>query len=79
MSDKTKDWRMIHLKLYDKIEEEKPFCLALFKFFSLEFNKTEKIIYYRKLDNTKSYYSWKIINFVKLDKQEDDNKSTEKI
>ncbi len=61
MSNKTKDWRLTNIKLYKEIEDEKPFCLASLKYYSIDFKKSENIIFYRNLRNQKSYFSWKII------------------
>ncbi len=70
MSSETKDWRMIHFKIYDHIQNEPSFCLASLKFYSMDFKKTEEIIFYRKLDNRRSYFSWKIINMDNLEQEQ---------
>ena len=61
-SKKNKDWKMINLKIYDQIPNQKPFCLTSLKFYSIDKKKTEKIIFFRDIENIRSYYSWKILN-----------------
>ena len=53
---------MINLKIYDQIPNQKPFCLTSLKFYSIDKKKTEKIIFFRDIENIRSYYSWKILN-----------------
>lgn len=62
MSNKTKDWRLTDLKICKDCEEQAPFCLALLRFYSIDFKKTENIIYYRNLRHQRSYFSWKILS-----------------
>ena len=61
MSNKTKDWRLTDIKKYENTEKEIPFCLAALKYYSVDFKKTEKIIFFRNLQHQRSYFSWKII------------------
>ena len=70
-SDKSKNWRVIDLKIYnanDFIDTEtkktdKRFCLALFKYWSEDFNSDEKILFIRDMEKTKSFYDWKMLSY----------------
>jgi hypothetical protein len=81
-SNKSNNWRMIDLKIYnsnDYIKDEdknkdKRYCLALFKYFSEDFNKNMQVIFIRDLDKTKSFYDWKMLDYDYLDNNNlDDN------
>ena len=58
---------MIDLKIYnindyikdDDKNKDKSYCLALFKYYSEDFNKNMYVLFIRDLDKTKCFYDWK--------------------
>lgn len=73
MSNKNKDWRLLDLKVYDNYLDEKPFVLSLLSFYAEDFKKSEKIVFYRKIDHTRSYFGWKIIHMNALEETDNQN------
>ena len=62
---------MIDLKIYnindyikdDDKNKDKCYCLALFKYYSEDFNKNMYVLFIRDLNKTKSFYDWKMLDY----------------
>lgn len=71
LSDKSNNFRLVDLKIYnandfnkdEKSLDDKKFCLILYRYYSEDFRKNRDIVFIRDLENTKSFYDWKMLDY----------------